>query len=357
MAEDSDKDSKSEEPSEKKIRDTLDKGNVPFSKEVTNVSSMFAIILVGYFYMPTMIVEFSIVLKGLFANIHNWPLDTQGEVRELLHLLSVKLIFLLAPVILPLVVFGLTASLSQNQPRLILNRIAPKFERISLAKGLKRLFGKQTVREFIKSLIKMGGTGMVAAFVLYSQKDFILSLILVEPSQVPAGINMLFLQVAAGLATTMIGLAVIDYIWAQKDWNDDLKMTKQEVKDEHKQSEGDPIVKMRNRSIARDRARRRMISQVGEATLVVANPTHFAVAMRYNPKTDKIPIVLAKGQDLIALKIREIAEKKEIPVFEDPPLARALYKAVRIEKEIPVEFYVPVAKLVRILLDAEKASA
>ena len=153
---------------------------------------------------------------------------------------------------------------------------------------------------------------------------------------------------------TIVSLGIVDLIWVRREWYNDLKMTHQEVKDERKQSEGDPQVKMRVNSLARDRARRRMIDQVDQATLVVANPTHFAVAMRYNPATDNAPVVLAKGQDLIALKIRERAETNDIPVIEDKPLARSLYKAANIDKEIPAEFYVPIAKLIRILSEEEK---
>ncbi len=357
MAEDTDKDSKSELPTEKKISDTLEKGNVPFSKEFTNVFSLFAMILVGYFYLPVLISDLTAVLKSTFANLRDWPLDSSADAANILNLLGVKLISSLAPVIIPLIVFGLISSFSQNTPSLILNRIAPKAERLSLQKGLKRLFGLHGVREFLKSLFKFSAAGIVATIVIFSQAEFVLSQIMVEPMQIPAAIHSLFLQVSIGLAMTIAILGVVDLLWVRKEWFDDLKMSHQEVKDERKQSEGDPQVKMRTQSLARDRARRRMMSQVNDATLVIANPTHFAVAMRYRPEIDSVPFVLAKGKDLIALKIRETAEEKEIPVIEDPPLARSLYKSVEVDKEIPTEFYVPVAKIIRILSDAEKGKS
>ena len=126
-------------------------------------------------------------------------------------------------------------------------------------------------------------------------------------------------------------------------------MTRQEVKDELKQSEGDPLVKSRLRSLGRDRARRRMINTVPTATLIVANPTHFSVALRYKPDQDAAPVVVAKGQDLIALKIREIAAQHSIPIFEDVPLARALYKQVNVDQMIAPEFYKAVAELIRVI--------
>ena len=141
----------------------------------------------------------------------------------------------------------------------------------------------------------------------------------------------------------------VDLVWSRFHWMQELRMTKQEVKDEMKQSEGDPIVKARLRSLARDRARKRMMTAVPRATLVIANPTHFAIALRYVRDEDAAPVVLAKGQDLVALKIREIAEANSIPVFEDVALARSMYKQVSVDSVIPAQFYQAVAELVRIV--------
>lgn len=141
------------------------------------------------------------------------------------------------------------------------------------------------------------------------------------------------------LATAIVG--IIDLFWTRYHWYDQLRMTKQDVKDEFKQSQGDPIVKARQRSIARDRARRRMMKNVSRATLVIANPTHFAVALRYVRSENDAPVVVAKGQDLIALRIREIAEENNIPVFEDPPLARSMFAQVSVDSVIPSVFLRP----------------
>ena len=143
------------------------------------------------------------------------------------------------------------------------------------------------------------------------------------------------MQVAFGLVLLISILGLVDFVWTRREWFNKLKMTHQEVKDERKQSEGDPIVKMRSQSLARDRARNKMISRVPEATLVIANPTHFSIALRYRPETDAAPFVLAKGQDLIALKIRALAEESDIPIIEDKPLARSMYKVCNIDQENP----------------------
>jgi flagellar biosynthetic protein FlhB len=147
----------------------------------------------------------------------------------------------------------------------------------------------------------------------------------------------------------MGAIAAADFIWQRFHWKQDLRMTRQEVKDELKQSEGDPIVKSRIRSVARDRARRRMMAAVPRATLIIANPTHYAIALKYVREEDSAPLVLAKGQDLVALKIRELAEANGIPVFEDVALARSMYKQVSVDSVIPQQFYQAVAELVRIV--------
>jgi flagellar biosynthetic protein FlhB len=142
---------------------------------------------------------------------------------------------------------------------------------------------------------------------------------------------------------------VFDLAWSRFSWRQDLRMTKQEVKDEYKQSEGDPVVKMRLRSAARNRARQRMMSNVPRATLVIANPTHYSIALRYVREEDSAPVVLAKGTDLVALRIREIAQANGIPIFEDVMLARSMYKQVSVDTVIPPQFYQAVAELVRIV--------
>ncbi len=354
MSSEEDKDSKTEDASEKKINDALEKGKVPFSKEVTNLASLTAVLVVAFFYLPDFANDLILLLRSMFANLSEWPLDGGGDVSKIGYIIVTKLMLGMAPLILPLLLFGLVASFSQNQPRMVLDRISPKLERISLAKGAKRLFGFHSVKEFTKSLFKFSAAAIIGTIICVTQVDWVLSHVMIDAVQIPATIYRLSLQVIMGLVSTMTVLAFIDFIWTRREWYNDLKMSHQELKDERKQSEGDPMVKMRSRSIAQDRARRRMINSVDEATLVIANPTHFAVALRYDPAQDRAPIVLAKGQDLIALKIRERAEENDVPVIEDKPLARSLYKVAQVDQEIPVEFYVPVAKLVRILSEKEQ---
>ena len=354
MSDDQDKDSKSEDPTEKKINDALEEGNVPVSRELSNVTSLFALGIIGYFYLPQFTVDMATILKGLIANSHDWPLGTGEDASNIIMSIGPKIMISLLPIVSILMIMGLLSAIVQNRPRVVLKRIHPKMQNVSLKKGLSKLFGKNGAKDFAKSILKFGSAGTIGMLVFLYQSEYVLSLVLVDSIKIPGNIHGLFLQVTFGLAVTLVTLGVADLIWARQEWFENQKMSHQDIKDERKQSEGDQIVKQRSISLARDRARKRMIDQVNQATLVIANPTHFAVAMRYDPSQDTVPMVLAKGQDLIALKIRSMAEEQEIPVIEDKPLARSLYKVVQIDKEIPPEFYVPIAKIIRLLAEKEK---
>jgi flagellar biosynthetic protein FlhB len=170
-----------------------------------------------------------------------------------------------------------------------------------------------------------------------------------NPFEFTKVIRSITVDILVAVVLVMAAIAAADLVWSRFSWRRDMRMSKQEVKDELKQSEGDPIVKSRIRSVARDRARRRMMTAVPKATLVIANPTHYAIALRYVREENSAPLVVAKGQDLVALKIREIAEENGIPVFEDVALARSMYKQVSVDSVIPPQFYQAVAELVRIV--------
>jgi flagellar biosynthetic protein FlhB len=182
--------------------------------------------------------------------------------------------------------------------------------------------------------------------VLRSAHNNVVNALFMEPAALPTLILDMASRLVATVAVATIIPVAADVVWSRVSWQRELRMTRQEVKDELKQADGDPIVKARLRSLARDRMRKRMIASVPKATLVIANPTHFAVALRYVREEGGAPLVIAKGQDLIALKIREIAAAHGIPVIEDKALARSLYKAVEVDKMIPAEFYKAVAEIV-----------
>ncbi len=343
---DEDKDSKTEAPSGKKLNDAAEKGNVPSSREITIFASTVAIYIFLIFFLPGRLSHIAEKLRDIFEQPEAWRIETSTDVAALFLRLAWDAGIVVMPLLIMLMVFGIGSSVLQNLPSFALDRITPKWSRISPKAGFDRIFGVPGLVEFGKALIKIILVSCVVALMLRHEYFASLDSMFSDPAtlfgKLASSINKVMIVILFATAILAIG----DFFWTRHRWYTDLKMTKQEVKDETKQAQGDPIVKSRLRSIARDRARKRMIAAVPRATLVIANPTHFAVALRYDRDELDAPIVIAKGQDLIALKIREIAEKHGIPVFEDPPLARSMFAQVSVDSVIPTVFYKAVAELI-----------
>lgn len=346
---DEDKDSKTEEATEKKIRDTIEKGKLPVSKEIAIFTSFLAILVYTVFFAGNSIAELGVFLSNFLEKPEAWPLGTERDVIELYRAVMVEIGRAVVSLFLMLVVAGVGASIFQNMPQFVGERIRPQASRISLTGGWKRMFGAQGLADFVKSLAKLCFVILVLVLVLSDQHINLLTGMITNPVAFGNVIRGVAVDILVSIVFVMGAIAVADLVWSRFHWRQEQRMTKQEVKDEMKQSEGDPIVKSRLRSIARDRARQRMMTAVPKATLVIANPTHFAIALRYVREENAAPVVVAKGQDLVALKIREIAEANSIPVFEDVALARSMYKQVSVDSVIPPQFYQAVAELVRIV--------
>ncbi|KAB2685678.1 flagellar biosynthesis protein FlhB [Brucella tritici] len=349
MADDADKESKTEEATEQKIRDALEKGNMPFSRETPILAGIASFLIIAVFVAGPATTKLAVFLRELIDRPEDWLLNSAEDASRLFGVLALAVGAALVPVFIIIPLAGIAASTFQNAPRFVGERIRPQASRISPLKGWQRIFGRAGQVEFLKSLAKFLAASVIVFVVFFNGNSLFTDAVASDPSALPEFLreNMVRLLVANVLAITAI--AAFDLAWSRIHWRQELRMTRQEVKDELKQSEGDPLVKSRLRSLGRDRARRRMINTVPTATLIVANPTHFSVALRYKPDQDAAPIVVAKGQDLIALKIREIAAQHSIPIFEDVPLARALYKQVNVDQMIAPEFYKAVAELIRVI--------
>jgi flagellar biosynthetic protein FlhB len=349
MADPVDKDSKTEEATEKKIRDTIEQGKLPHSREAALLASFVAILVFTVFYARDAVVDLGMFLSMFLEKPEAWPMDTETDVIALYRTVMMEIGRAVASLLVLLVAAGIAASVFQNMPQFVGERIRPQFSRISLAKGWSRLFGVQGLVEFLKSLAKLGFAMAVLFFTLSQDHRQLLAGMITNPFEFAMLIRSITVDILVAIVFVMGVIAAADLVWSRFHWKQELRMSKQEVKDELKQSEGDPIVKSRLRSLARDRARRRMMTAVPRATLVIANPTHFSIALKYVREEDSAPLVLAKGQDLVALKIREIAREHGIPVFEDVALARSMYKQVSVDSVIPSQFYQAVAELVRIV--------
>jgi len=349
MSETPDKDSKTEEATEKKIRDSLEKGKVPYSREAATLASMLGILTGVYFLIAGNAVKLRFSLEGFLDHPGEFALNTGADASALLFVVSLEAVKAVAPFVLVLAVTGIAASFLQNQPQLVLDRIEPKLERISIIKGWSRIFGVQGQVEFLKSLFKLSIVGFGGYIALGGSYRDVLNALFMEPAAIPNLMQDLSIKFLSAIATATAVLVAADLAWSHFSWRKDLRMTKQEVKDEHKQVEGDPMVKMRLRSLQRDRSRRRMMASVPKATLIIANPTHYSVALRYVREEGGAPVVVAKGKDLIALKIRLVGEENGIPIYEDRALARSLYASVEVDKMIPPEFYKAIAGVILFL--------
>jgi flagellar biosynthetic protein FlhB len=345
VSEDQDKESKTEEPTEKKVRDAEERGNTASSKEAPIFASIVATLIGFVFLIRGSVGEATRFLSTFLSDPAGFDISTSRNTSTLLVYAAMQAGIFVGPLLLLFLVFGLSAAFLQHPPQLALERIQPQLSRISPAAGWKRIFGLQGFMEFAKSLAKFIAIGTVTWLILKSDKDTVVTAMLQDPSTLPEMILSIAIRLLSAACVATIAIVAIDLVWSRTSWRRSLRMTKQEIKDEHKQAEGDPILKARRLSLARDRARNRMMAAVPRATLIVANPTHYAVALRYVQEEGGAPLVLAKGTDLIALKIREIAEANDIPVIEDRVLARSLHASVQIDQMIPPEFYKVVAEL------------
>lgn len=357
MAEDSDKESKTEEASEKKIRDTMDKGQLPVAREAPVLASFIAILLFLMFFAQKNIADMATFLSIFLEKPDDWPLQNAQDVTMLLRIVAIEAGKSVAVLMLLLVTAAITASVLQNMPRMVAERIRPQFSRISPRQGWKRLFGAKGLVDFAKQLGKLTFAGIILGIAMREAQSKLLAGMITHPVAFGGVIGKIATDIVMWIALAMMLIAGADIVWSRFSWLRDLRMTRQEVKDEMKQTVGDPLVRMRIRSVQRDRARQRMMSAVPEATLIIANPTHYAIALRYVRDEHAAPVVVAKGQDLIALRIREIAEANGIPVFEDVALARSMYKQVSVDSMIPPQFYQAVAELVRVVYARSPATA
>ena len=349
MADAAEKDSKTEEATEKKIRTSVEKGNVPVSREAATFASLVGILVFFTFFVKPNVNRLAEILERFLDDPGGWSLESGADASQLFGAVGLESAAALLPAVVVLTLAGVGASLLQNAPRIAAERIRPDLSRISPKRGWQRLFGVAGQTEFLKAVLKFAGVAIVAIVLLHAEQPRVVSAMFTEVTALPELILTMAMRLLAAICVATVALVAADLVWARLNWRRDLKMTRQELKDEVKDTEGDPLVRFRLRSLARDRARRRMIAAVPRATLVIANPTHFAVALRYVREEGGAPLVIAKGQDLIALKIREIAEAHGIAVVDDKILARSLFGKVEVDQMIPPEFYRAVAEIIHYL--------
>jgi len=357
MAGPEDRESKTEEATPRRIEEALSKGNTPFTREVGNAAALIAFGLLLPVAAPMAATNLMPSLVFFLDRPFDFSLSGVSTVIALAWYVGPLMLAAVAPIVFAVMISGVLASASQNSPRLVLKRITPEFSRLSPSAGLTRMLGAHGRVEFLKALVKFGIVGALFYFMLRAGAHRVGNLLLMRFDDVPRALvdETSWVFLVSGLCIGV--LALVDVLWTRFKWRIDLRMSTQELKDEQKQADGDPAVKARQRSIARERSRQRMIAAVPRATLVVANPTHYAVAMRYVNGETAAPVVVAKGIDHLALRIRAIAEENDIPVIEDRALARSLYEAVKTDRPIPPEFYRAIAEIILHLLSRRRSAS
>ena len=339
-----DRASKTEDPTQKKLLDAHKRGDVAKSQEVTTWFMLAGSgLLLAAMAGPT-----SAALTGslgtMMANADRIELGA-GGFGVFFYGLAWSI---LGVALIPLVVlfgFGIAGNLVQHMPVLSVDPIKPKLSKISPIEGFKRLFSSEALVNFAKGLVKIGVVSAVLWFVLQPDLARMEGMITVDPAALLVTFQEMGLKIFGAVLAVVTVMAIADYAYQRHRWWERQKMTVQETRDEYKQMEGDPHVKGRIRAIRNERSRKRMMAGVPEATVVITNPTHYAVALKYEDSM-AAPSCIAKGVDAVALRIRAVAEEHDVPIIENPPLARALYASVDIDETIPVEHFKAVAQVI-----------
>lgn len=349
MAEEKDRESKTEDPTEKRIADAIEKGNVPLAREATLFGSITAIFVVLALLGSWTVARLAETLRIAFANAGTLHIgDREAMATYLVSLLQIMSLQIL-PVMAIIAAGSIVASLLQNVPSAAGERITPKAVRISVISGWDRLFGRKGFAEFGKSVFKLAAVTLILWLQFRRDLQHFVTSLTADPALLPSLLRDLVTAALVPLMVLALLLGIADLVWSRLHWRRDLRMTRQEVKDEMKESEGDPLLKAHIRGLARRRNSHRMLEALPQASMVITNPTHYAVALRYQRGDGGAPVVVAKGVDHMAQKIREIATLHDVPLVENRPLARSLYDQVDIDTQIPPEFYRAVAEIIHYL--------
>ncbi|HIJ38521.1 MAG TPA: flagellar biosynthesis protein FlhB [Rhodospirillaceae bacterium] len=348
MAEDDD--SKTERPTDRRLSRAREEGDIPQSQEIKTVAMLLAITVVVWLMVPMMMGRLKAYLANFLERADSIRVGSEQELAELLgHLAANVGLVLLMPLGF-LFLVGLSSSISQTGWTISTRKLVPDLGKINPLAGFGRMFSLQAVMELAKSMAKLAVVAILCGMILRPRIKELEHLPAMEMPAILEFIHNLLVHLLLAVVLVMVVIAASDWAYQRFNFMKKLRMTKQEVKDEHKQTEGDPKVKSRIRALRLQRARNRMMAAVPKADVVVTNPTHYACALRYDADSMTAPLLVAKGQNLVALKIREIAEEHKVPIVENPPLARALFATVEIDAEIPPEHYKAVAEVISYVL-------
>ena len=336
---------KTEVPTEKKRRESREEGQVAFSKELSSAALLAGIVLTLVATSPIILDAMRQLMSQIFRDL------AQSEELSIdsIFTLSGEILSIILPAFAPfaavIIFVGIFASVLQVGVMITFKAISPKFNKISPLTGLKRLFSSQSLADFLKSMAKLIIVGFVGYLTYIDKITELNGLSVSTPESILIYNFTVVAEVAGKIVLALVAIAIFDYFYQRWHHEQQLMMTKQEVKDETKQTEGDPQLKARIRQIQREMSNARMMQEVPKADAVIVNPTHFSVAILYDRDVMSAPEVIAKGADHLALRMRTVARENNVPILERPELARDLYANVDIGDDIPERFYKAIAEI------------
>ena len=355
MADDNDSSDKTEDPTQKRLDDAHDRGDVAKSQEINTWFVMAGATLVLSTFSGSIGGGILVPLRNLIAN--SWMIHADGPgLLALAQSLEYALIVALGVPLLMLALSAIAGNMLQHRLVWSGESLKPKFSKVSPGAGAKRIFGKQAAANFAKGIFKLVALGAVMMAVLWPERHRLEAMVRFDPAAVLGATTSLTLQLMGAVVAMLAVVAIADYFFQYRQWYERQKMSLQEMKQEFKQSEGDPHIKGRIRQLRHQRMKKRMMAAVPKASVIITNPTHYAVALSYE-RGMPAPICVAKGVDTMALKIREIAIAHDIPIVENVALARALHATVKIDDEIPVEHYHAVAEIIGYVMGLKRGLA
>ncbi len=345
MADEKDKSTQTEEPTQKRLAEAQEHGDVVKSTEL----STFVVLAGGTLAVAMFAHSAAVGITTTFRSFLEQPdqIAVSGtDLQVLMHSILWRVAAILGPFFALVMAAGVGGNLIQHRPVFTLDRLKPDFSKLSLTAGLKRMFGMDGISNLLKGVAKIAIVGMAIWTQVWPERNMLESVLEQSPAAVAGDMSHLLFKVLMAALAALAVIAGADYFLQRFRFIQRNRMSKQEIKEEVRQSEGDPAVKAKIRQVRLERSRRRMIAAVPDATVIITNPTHFAVALKYESGKMAAPICVAKGVDALALRIREVAEKHDVPIVENPPLARALHASVEVDQAIPAEHYKAVAQVI-----------
>lgn len=341
---------KTEEPTAKKLDDARKEGQVAKSKEIGNAFSILALFIVLKVYLGTIGNKFIELFSAVYNQLPDVCVMYNGELpvsalTTLVRGMMIQLAIIIAPVFIVGVIVAFVCDLVQVKWKPTTKPMQPKFSKLNPINGVKKIISLNSLMELLKSALKLGVVGYMTYSYLKDRVDQIYILYNISLKQAIGLVGEIVVDLGIRVAAVYMVIAFLDYAYQKWKFKEDMKMTKQEVKDEYKNQEGDPQVKGKQKQRMREASMRRMMQQLPEADVVITNPTHYAVAIKYDPDKYDAPYVLAKGEDYLAQKIKDVAREHEIEIVENKPLARMLYANVEIGGLVPPELYQAVAEV------------